>query len=130
MKSGDTFLMPAPGISNKTSHLWIVVTDPPTGENTVIIVSITTLRTRAEKTVVLRKGEHPFVKWDSSVCYTDARLVDAQELDVKAKAGKIKPHDPCTANTLKNVQDGILASDLTPRKVQNFYNSLRARVSS
>lgn len=80
MKSGDTFLMPAPGISNRTPHLWIVVTDPAQEENTVIIVSLTTLRKQAEQTVVLRKGEHPFIRWDSSVCYSDSRLVDVRDL--------------------------------------------------
>jgi hypothetical protein len=54
MKYGDTFLMPAPGISTRTPHLWIVVTDPTPEENTVVIVSLTTLRKQAEQTVVLR----------------------------------------------------------------------------
>jgi len=125
MKCGDTFLMPAPGISARTPHLWIVITDPPVGENTVIIVSLTTLRKQAEQTVVLRKGEHSFIRWDSSVCYSDCRLVDIRDLDAKSKAGQIKPHDPCPVNTLKSIQDGILASELTPYKVQIFYRNLK-----
>jgi len=80
MKSGDTLLMPAPGISNRIPHLWIIVTDPPPGGHNVIIVSLTTLRYRAEQTVVLRKGEHGFIRWDSSVCYMDARLADLRDL--------------------------------------------------
>jgi len=127
MKSGDTFLMPAPGISARTPHLWIVVTDPSPEENMVVIVSLTTLRGQAEQTVVLRKGEHPFIKWDSSVCYSDCRLIDARDLDGKADSGQIKPQDPCSAATLKNIQDGLLASELTPRKVQNFYASITKR---
>lgn len=125
MKSGDTFLMPAPGISDRTPHLWVVVTDPPQGENTVIIVSPTTLRNQAEQTVVLRKGEHPFIRWDSCVFYNDSRLVDVRELDRKVRAGQVKLHDPCSATMLKNIQDGLLASELTPRKVGNFYLNLK-----
>lgn len=125
MKSGDTFLMPAPGISDRTPHLWVVVTDPPQGENTVIIVSLTTLRNQAEQTVVLRKGEHPFIRWDSCVFYNDSRLVDVRELDRKVRAGQVKLHDPCSATMLKNIQDGLLASELTPRKVGNFYLNLK-----
>jgi hypothetical protein len=73
--------------------------------------------------MILRKGEHPFIDRDSSVCYADARIVDAQDLDAKARAGQIKMHAPCPARTLENVKAGILASDLTPQKVQRFYES-------
>lgn len=52
----------------------------------VVIVSITTVRRGAEQTVALRKGERPFIDRDSSVCYADARLVGARELDVRVKA--------------------------------------------
>ncbi len=121
MKSGDTFLMPAPGISSRTPHLWMVLSDPTNENRLVVVVSITTLRHGAEQTVVLRKGEHPFINRDSSVCYADARLVDATDLDIKAKAGQIKVHAPCSPKTLAEVKAGILASDLTPQKVQRFY---------
>jgi hypothetical protein len=123
MKSGDTFLMPAPGISNRTPHLWIVLTDPSEGSQLVAIVSITTLRRGAEQTMILRKGEHPFIDRDSSVCYADARIVDARDLDAKATAGQIRMHAACSAKTLENVRAGILASELVPQKVERFYES-------
>lgn len=121
MKSGETFLMPAPGISSHTPHLWIVLTDPNAGNQTVVIVSITTLRHGAEQTMILGKGEHPFIDRDSSVCYVDARLVDANDLDNKLKIGQVKPHAPCSEKMLENVRAGIQASELTPQKVQRFY---------
>lgn len=124
MKSGDTFLMPAPGISSSTPHLWIVASDPIEEDQTVIIISITTLRYGAEQTVVLRKGEHPFIDRDSSVFYGDARLVDATDLDARVKAGQIKVHAPCPPKTLEAVRAGILASDLAPQRVQRFYKSI------
>src|SRR5574337_1406583 len=121
MKSGDAFLMPAPGISNRTPHLWIVLSDPTVDNRAVVIVSITTLRHGAEQTVILRKGEHPFINRDSSVCYADARIVDADDLDRKAEAGQIKMHVVCPVKTLEDIKGGILASELTPQKVQRFY---------
>lgn len=124
MKSGDTFLMPAPGISNKTPHLWIVVTDPTAGDPTVVVVSLTTLRHGADQTMILGKGEHPFITRASSVFYGDALLVDVRELDGKAKLGHIKVCEPCSARTLANVKAGILASDRTSQKVQRFYENL------
>jgi hypothetical protein len=127
MKAGDTFLMPAPGISNKIPHLWIVPTDPVPENQTVVIVSITTLRHRAEQTMVLTKGEHPFIVRDSSVCYVDARLVDAIDLDQQTTIGQIRKHAPCPTKTLENVKSGILASELTPQKVQRFYAETEKR---
>lgn len=74
--------------------------------------------------MVLRKGEHPFINRDSSVCYPDARMVDVRDLEGRARAGQIKTHAPCPPKTLEIVRAGILASELTPRKVQKFYASL------
>ena len=102
----------------------MVVTEPSEENHTVVIVSITTLRHGAERTVVLRRGEHPFIDRDSSVCYADARLVDARDLEARAQAGQIRTHAPCPPRTLEIVAAGILASELTPRKVQKFYEIL------
>ncbi len=124
VKSGDTFLMPAPGISNRTPHLWIVLTDPTPEDPTVVIVSITTLRHGADQTMILMAGEHPFIRRPSSVFYADALLVDSRELHGKAGLGHILMREPCPTATLENVRAGLLASDLTPQKVQQFYQNL------
>jgi hypothetical protein len=124
MKAGDTFLMPAPGISTRTPHLWIVLTDPTAENSTVVIVSVTTLRHGADQTIILMPGEHPFVRRPSAVFYADALLVDVLELDDKAKLGHIQMREPCSAGTLANIRAGVSASDLTPQKVQRFYENL------
>lgn len=115
--------MPAPGISTGIPHLWIVATDPTDEDETVIIISITTLRRGAEQTMILKKGEHPFIKRDSSVCYADARLANTHDLDGKAESGQIKMHSSCPSATLEHIKAGILASELAPLKVQRFYES-------
>ncbi|MCU1241977.1 MAG: hypothetical protein JWO71_2703 [Candidatus Acidoferrum typicum] len=127
MKSGDTFLMPAPGISTRTPHLWIVVSDPSAQDTTVIVVSVTTLRGGVDQTVILKKGDHPFIQWESVIFYADARLVDANDLDAKLKAGHVVARDACAKKTLDLVRQGILASDMTPQKVQRFYETIVKR---
>ena len=127
MKSGDTFLMPAPGISIRTPHLWIVITDPSDADWTVIVVSITTLKAGTDQTVILQQGEHPFINRPSSVFYGDARLIDARDLDGKVKANHIQPHSQCPPQTLENVRAGVLASEFTPQKVQRFYEEVHQR---
>jgi hypothetical protein len=127
MKSGDTFLMPAPGFSTKTPHLWMVVNDPCDEDKTVIIVSITTLRHGVDQTVILQKREHPFLQWPSVVFYADARLIDIRDLDDKLAAGQLQAHQPCSKGLLDNVKAGISASDHTPQKVQRFYEIVKKR---
>ena len=70
MDCGDTFLMPAPG-GRAVPHLWIVVTtrDAATGE--CAIVSVTTLRNSKDQTIILRPGDHPFIRHDSTIFYGD-----------------------------------------------------------
>lgn len=70
MECGDTFLMPAPG-GIATPHLWIVVTEPDPVSNLCGIVSVTTLRNSKDQTVILRVGDHPFIRHESTIFYGD-----------------------------------------------------------
>ena len=76
MDCGDTFLMPAPG-GVATPHLWIVVTQPDPQTHLCAIVSVTTLRNSKDQPVILRRGDHPFIRHDSTIFYGDAMIVDA-----------------------------------------------------
>jgi hypothetical protein len=118
MHCGDTFLIPAPGSGDETPHLWIVVTEP---DPLCVIVCLSTLRFNKDQTVLLRAGEHSFVRRDTAVLYMYAEIVDADHLRRQVADGRAVSHDPCTVDVLRLIQDGILASPLTPRKVQNFY---------
>ena len=95
MDCGDSLLIPAPGFGN--THLWVIVTQP---DPLCIIVSLTTLRFSRDQTVVLNAGDHPFIKH---------------------AAGTAQLHKPCPPDTLRLIQDGILASPYTARKVEMFY---------
>ncbi len=75
MDCGDTFFMPAPG-GAATPHLWIIVTQPDPQTHECAIVSVTTLRNSKDQTVILRVGDHPFIRHDSTIFYGDAMIVD------------------------------------------------------
>lgn len=66
MHCGDTFLMPAPG-GPVTPHLWIVVTQPDPQTHLCAVVSVTTLRNSKDQTIILRPGDHPFIRDCSGV---------------------------------------------------------------
>jgi hypothetical protein len=119
MDCGDTFLMPAPG-GRATPHLWIVVTNPDAVTFLCAIVSITTLRNSKDQTIILRPGDHPFIRHESTVFYGDAMIVDSRKLDQEMNGGLIVARDPCPTRTLKLIQDGIGASPFTRPRFLRF----------
>lgn len=116
MRSGDTFVMAVAGRSGKP-HLWFVLTDPDPETGKVVIVSLSTLRAGKDQTVILNRGDHPFITHESVIVYRDARCVSSDELRHALRNGWIKPHQPCADRILKQVQDGLLASPFTSRKM-------------
>ena len=99
MDCGDTFLMPAPG-GVATPHLWIVVTQPDPQTHLCVIVSVTTLRNSKDQTIILRPGDHPFIRHDSAIFYGDAMIVDARRLDAEIAAGFALRRETCSQATL------------------------------
>lgn len=119
MDCGDTFLMPAPG-GAATPHLWIIVTQPDLQTRECAIVSVTTLRHSKDQTVILRVGDHPFIRHDSTIFYGDAMIVDARRLEAEIAAGLALVREKCPPTTLKLVQDGVGASPFTRPKLLRF----------
>lgn len=121
MNSGDTFLRPACSTPNETQHLWIVVTNP-SSENRVLIVNITAFKSWQDQTVILNRGEHPFITERSCVFYREAEIVDNAKLDDAEKAGAILKREPCSKSMIDLIRDGVNASPHAKRAIKNFYN--------
>ena len=111
--------MPGSGGFGK-SHLWIAVTNPQPDDPQVVIVSLTTLRFDRDQTVILQTGDHPFITHQTVVLYSDSRMVDARRIDAMIQDGTAAGHRPCPAQTLKLIQQGVLSSPYTPRKIIAF----------
>ena len=126
MDCGDTFLMPAPG-GVATPHLWIVVTQPDPQTHLCAIVSVTTLRNSKDQTVILRPGDHPFIRHDSTIFYGDAMIVDALRLESEIAAGLALVREACSKAILKLLQDGVVASPFTRPKILRFCREHRPR---
>jgi len=118
MKAGDSVLMPKPG-ANQIPHLWIVITDP-NNNGECVIVNITTYKAISDNTVVLKSGDHPFIKHDSIVEYMDARIVSEQKLEAAIKGGAAISKERCPVSTLAKIQKGILKSPHAARKIVAF----------
>lgn len=111
--------MPAPG-GAATPHLWIVITEPDPASNLCAIVSVTTLRNSKDQTVILRAGDHPFIRHESAIFYGDAMVVDAQRVEMEIAAGLAVRRDVCPETTLQLVQQGVAASPFTRPKFLRF----------
>lgn len=118
MDCGDSFLAPVGG--SAIPHLWILVTQPDPQSHLCAIVSVTTLRNSKDQTVILRVGDHPFIRHDSAIFYGDAMIVDARRIKADMAAGLAIARERCPAATLRLAQQGVAASPFTRPKILRF----------
>ncbi len=118
---GDSFMLPRPG--RETEHLWVLITRPDPHTNEAIMVNVTTLRPHSETTTILNPGDHPFVQKPSVIFYADARKVDVRLLDDAVGSGSFRAHAAFQDAVLKRIQDGLLKSALTPKKIKDAYSA-------
>lgn len=112
---GDTVHMPHPG--QKIPHLWIIVADPDSNGNAVM-VNVTTQVDGSDTTVILRKGDHPYILHDSVIYFADAHFVELENLECGIEAKLCHQCDPCSEELLARIQKGMLESKFTPNKIK------------
>lgn len=83
-------------------------------------MSVTTLRNSKDQTVLLRVGDHPFIRHDSTIFYGNAMIVDARRLEHEIAAALAVRRDKCPAATLKLVQQGVAAPPFARPKFVRF----------
>ena len=118
-RAGETLVLPGPNF--ETPHLWILVTDPVGEPPQTIIVAVSTKRFYKDSTVVLSPGDHPWVRHESVIFYDHALIPEVRHLNeaVRRRIGEL--NQPCTPDVLRRVQDGLLSSPRTPKRVKKFY---------
>ncbi len=125
-RAGQTFLFPLN--DHAIEHLWIVATNPNT-DGLVAVVNLTSLKGAKDQTVVFRKGEHPFIKWDTSVNYALADLVQVSKLEQYVNSGRAKLREDLPSNLVALLLDGFTASDFTKNRVVAFIRLYKAGLS-
>ncbi|MEK6283162.1 MAG: hypothetical protein AABN95_22630 [Acidobacteriota bacterium] len=116
---GTCILLPKPGGDIK--HLWIVLTEAEGDPPQVVIVNLTTRKQGTiDTTCVLMPGDHEFVKSETTVHYMDARLAPAQPLSQIAKLADYDFHADCSRGLLRRIQQGLLDSPFTPKKIKAY----------
>jgi hypothetical protein len=121
--AGQTFLFPL-NENNLTQHLWVIATEP-NSEGLFAVVSFTSLKGAKDQTVILRKTDHPFLRWDTCIAYALADIVSADDLDAYCQRGRAKMHQDVTPEILRLILDGFSASELTKNRVRGFVRDYR-----
>ena len=118
-RAGETLVLPSPNF--ETPHLWILVTDPVGEPPQTIIVAVSTKRFYKDNTIVLSPSDHSWVRHESVISYDHALIPEVRHLNeaVRRRIGELRK--PCTPDLLRRVQDGLLSSPRTPKRVKKFY---------
>jgi hypothetical protein len=77
-RAGQAFLYPL-NDDARIEHLWIIATEPD-ADGRFATASLTSLKDAKDQTVILRKNEHPFIKWDTCVLYSLAEITSVEAL--------------------------------------------------
>ena len=101
-------------------HLWVIITDPDGDPLLVVMVNMTSVRRGVDKTVLLKKGDHPFIKHNTAISYADAKITNADNLQYRINKGHFKKMAPLDKTILSRVQEGLLKSLRTPNNVLNY----------
>jgi len=119
MNEGDTFRR------SVGSHLWVVVSDPRQDPIQVAIVSLTTLRRFSDHSCLLQAGEHSFIKHETCLMYSEARIVTESSLEGELSRGQIQLLSPVTKPILDRIRHGAAISDRIPLNVRELLRKQR-----
>lgn len=111
--AGDTFYLTRE--TGQQPHLWVLLWGPSGADDGFLAAYFTTLRPHSDPTCVINGGEHPFVRHDTAVCYSDVRSITQAQLDVAMIHRAAFPREPVSADLLKRIRDGFFASPYTVR---------------
>jgi len=123
LPAGDTFLLRK--AMNWVDHLWILLLDSEESGKTIMVNLTTKKWHHKDLTTVLNIGDHPFIKRESIINYSDAVEVDVNLLEKAFEMGLATGQDPCSGELLKEIQKGLLDSRFTKNKLKDYYRRRR-----
>ena len=106
-------------------HLFIVLTDP-CERGFVVLANITEWKgDHCDATTRLVIGDHPFLHKDSYVAYHYAQMERAITIEAGVNQSRFVQKEDFTEPKLTEIEDGLINSRYTPRKVKNYLNRRR-----
>lgn len=110
---GDTFHARAPKSTDK--HLYIVIAIHEFTED-ALFVNVTTDNGKHERCCTLQRGDHPFIRHNSTVNYGDAKTSHIGKIEKAISSGIFISDKPVSQSLLKRIQEGALHSQAFPPK--------------
>lgn len=111
---GSTLLIPSGGCD----HLHIVCSDPMNfsgrSPGSCLLVNISTVVPKCDRTLVLNVGDHPFISRESFVYYRKAYTEAANTLQTHVANGVYHGHSPADRMLVRRIVASMNASDFTP----------------
>jgi len=97
---GDTFIWsPEPG---RRRHLYVAITDPNAHGGRFVVFNLTASK-RGPKALTLKKGQHPFIEYDSDVNFGDGYIVGIQEVRAAIASRNAFPNEPMDLNLVRRI---------------------------
>lgn len=113
--AGKTFILHYP-----EPHLWFILTNPKDSDNIVVAVMVRSVTRFTDSTVVLKDGDHPFIRHNSSVHYSTAKFFKKSSIIAKMKKGKCHLKEDMSCKLLKRVRKGLLDSPFTVNAIRDY----------
>ena len=117
MQAGECFLIGGHGL---TPHLWIVLTQPSGDPARVLIASCTSRKPWSDDTILLDRGDHPFIRHETVIAYTEVRIVEVRVIEFQLGVGKIARKERMRRAVLDRVVRAVLNSTNTAAKFKQF----------
>ncbi len=110
MNQADCFFnKPGRGVP---SHLWVIISDPETDPDNVLIVNLTDAEEHHDQSCVLDASDHPGVLTKRScVAYQWAKLTSVDALETALASGLLYTKPPVSPETLQKILDGARDTD-------------------
>lgn len=118
IRAGSTILFQPPGQSK--FHLWLVLTDPDSSSAEVVAVMVRTKTRYTDDTVILREGDHPFIRYESAVHYSSATHFKVSAVMKAMADGHCHLKEDLSNATLTHVRQGLLNSPYTVRAIKDY----------
>ena len=106
MNAGDTFIIDVPGTS-LDSHLWIIISDPVTRPDEVILVNFTKYGASKDQACIVERGEHPFISQRTCVEYRRLKVASVEQLQAFLDHGLMSSHNPASPDLLAKIRAGV-----------------------
>jgi len=121
---GETLLILTPNQNDPNGnkkHLHVIITDVDPITQTVIIVVLESYKRGCDSTTIIRQGEHPFVRHDTSVVYAKAKVVEVAKLFTLVQNKLAIPQDPCSDELFQRIKRGFRKSPRTTNKIRERF---------